>query len=80
MKYTPWTLGQYGNIYDSLGEDIATVLNSKHGKILVAAPKLLDACLEALIAFQLLGSGQQPPHSNAEYCEYIGRAIDIATK
>lgn len=39
-----------------------------------------EALESALVAFQLLGSGQRPMHSNAEYCEIVGAALAVAAR
>jgi len=37
---------------------------------------VLSACKEALVAFQLLRSGQEPPRSNSEYITLLSDAIE----
>ena len=37
---------------------------------------LLNASKEALAAFQLLGSGQEPPRSNSEYVTLLSDAME----
>ena len=37
---------------------------------------ILSACKEAIVAFQLLGSGQEPPLSNSEYVTLLSDAIE----
>jgi hypothetical protein len=40
-----------------------------------AAPRLLEACKEALHAFRLLRSGQRPPLTSEKYCTMLEEAI-----
>jgi hypothetical protein len=39
---------------------------------------LIETLRQALAAFQILGSGQKPGYSMAEYCDMIGDAISQA--
>ena len=88
---TPWTFNYVEDnenglpkVWDSNGNEVCecngddNTEKEANARLCVSAPKLLEACKEALVAFQLYGSGQKPVLSNAEFCDLLGEAIDKA--
>lgn len=68
--------------FDHPGEPripVAAVYDNRRAEanatLLAAAPAMLNALETMLGAAQLAGSGQELPHSWAEYCEIIGSVI-----
>lgn len=79
---TPYTVGQ--RIVSTTGEAIAQVYGRNNepkanAEFIVKAcnnhEKLVKACKEGLLHFQLAGSGQKTINSNAEMCEIMGEAL-----
>lgn len=46
----PWTIGDSGRIYDANAQEVADAYRLEDRPLIAAAPDLLDACEQALLA------------------------------
>ena len=66
-------------IAETTGANIAVTYRPEDAALVAAAPDMLAALRDAYAHITLLGSGEQPPLSNAEMCNVLGDALAKAT-